>query len=142
MSSEVWLWQFDRTIPSQWEAGQQLVDEVVHRLGSHQWDEHERFSVSLALTEAVVNAIRHGNLQDLNKQVRVTCKLSRRRLLIEVADQGPGFDPSRVPDPTAPDRLEIPSGRGLMLMRSYMNRVQYNDRGNAVVMEKLRNHCS
>jgi serine/threonine-protein kinase RsbW len=75
---------------------------------------------------------------DTAKRVHVICKISERRVRLEVADEGTGFVPDKVPDPTAPENLEKPSGRGLLLMRSYMNRVQYNQKGNAVMMEKDR----
>jgi serine/threonine-protein kinase RsbW len=134
------VWSIDRWIPSQWEAGQQVVDEISSRLVEHEWTESERFGVALALTEAVVNAIRHGNRQDSAKRVRIVCRLLARRLWIKVIDQGAGFNPQGVPDPTSPERLEVPSGRGLMLMRSFMTRVAYNAQGNAVVMELHRHN--
>ena len=57
---------------------------------------------------------------------------------IEVVDQGPGFDPDMVPDPTCDENLEKPCGRGILLMRSYMSQVEFNSQGNCVTMEKLR----
>ena len=71
------------------------------------------------------------------KQVRIVCKLSPNLLRIEIADQGPGFDPQDVPDPTADENLEKPGGRGVMLMRAYMDKVTFNRRGNRVSMVKL-----
>jgi serine/threonine-protein kinase RsbW len=62
--------------------------------------------------------------------------------IVEIADEGSGFNPEQVPDPTDPENLECPSGRGIMLMRSYMNRVEYNAAGNKVVMEKHRQTAS
>ena len=64
--------------------------------------------------------------------------MSPERLWIQIRDEGAGFNPEEVPDPTDPDHLEIPSGRGIMLMRAFMTRVEYNDLGNCVVMEKQR----
>jgi serine/threonine-protein kinase RsbW len=60
----------------------------------------------------------------------VRCTLDRGRLEIEVEDQGEGFDPRSVPDPTAEENIEIPSGRGIMLMRAYMTSVEYLPPGN------------
>jgi serine/threonine-protein kinase RsbW len=60
------------------------------------------------------------------------------RVRIEIVDEGEGFDPAIVPDCTLEDRLEVPSGRGVMLIRSFMTRVAYNAKGNAVVLEKVR----
>jgi serine/threonine-protein kinase RsbW len=96
------------------------------------------FCVQLAMEEALVNAIKHGNREDATKQVRVHCALSAERIRIEISDEGPGFDPTAVPDPTDDSRLEVPCGRGLLLMRSFMSLVEFNAAGNCVVMEKHR----
>ena len=91
------------------------------------------------VAQALVNAIKHGNQYDTNKRVHVVCKISRSRVRIEITDEGNGFNLQCIPDPTEDENLEKPSGRGIMLMRNYMSLVQYNDVGNCVVMEKLRN---
>ena len=86
--------------------------------------------------EAIVNAIVHGNKLDPGKSVRVACLVTPNLARIEVADEGAGFDPSALPDCRLEDRLEAPNGRGVMLMRNFMTRVEYNARGNRVIMEK------
>jgi serine/threonine-protein kinase RsbW len=73
--------------------------------------------------------------------VHIACKLSPQRIWFEITDEGPGFDPADVPDPTNDDNLDYPSGRGIMLMRSFMCRVEYNASGNCVVMEKHRSRA-
>jgi serine/threonine-protein kinase RsbW len=138
MSQPAWSWTVEQAIPSERGAGRQIIEEVLGQLEQRRWTDHEVFSVRLALEEAIVNAIKHGNGLDDRKQVRVACKLSADRLWIKITDEGTGFDPGQVPDPTDPVNLEKPCGRGIMLMRSYMNRVQYNTRGNVVEMEKQR----
>jgi serine/threonine-protein kinase RsbW len=138
MSNEHWTWSIERVIPSQTGAGKALLDEVLQRLEQCGWIQHDIFGVHLAMEEALVNAIKHGNRQDATKQVSVVCKLSPERVFIEISDEGPGFNPGAVADPTDLENLEVPSGRGIMLMRSFMSRVQYNERGNCVVMEKQR----
>ena len=70
--------------------------------------------------------------------MHVACRLTPDRLRIEITDEGKGFDHSHVPNPTAPENLEAPCGRGIMLMRSFMNRVEYEESGTRVVMEKDR----
>ena len=105
---------------------------------AHHWVDHDIFSIHLALEEALVNAIKHGNGLDLAKQVRVRCRMSDDLVQIEIADEGEGFDPTRVPDPTDEHHRECPNGRGVMLMRSFMDRVEYNERGNCVLLEKRR----
>ncbi len=101
---------------------------------------HEVFSIKLALEEALINAIKHGNQMDRAKKVRVLYRVTPHRFEVEVLDEGPGFDPGDVPDPTAVENLERPCGRGLMLMRHYMSEVVYKGCGNSVAMSKvLRN---
>jgi CheY-like chemotaxis protein/anti-sigma regulatory factor (Ser/Thr protein kinase) len=117
----------------------------------------------VALEEALLNAIYHGNLEvssDLrqngdaafhrlarerraqepyaNRRVRVTARLTPERATFIVHDQGPGFDVSKLPDPTDPAFLERPSGRGVLLMRSFMDEVRYNASGNRVTLVKRR----
>jgi serine/threonine-protein kinase RsbW len=101
---------------------------------------HEIFSIKLALEEALINAIKHGNQLDRAKKVQVLYRVTHGFFEVRVVDEGPGFDPCDVPDPTAIENLERPCGRGLMLMRHYMSEVVYSKTGNCVAMSKvLRN---
>lgn len=138
MAQEPATWTSQYCIPSEAGAGQPIIEELLAELERRNWSDHDRFSVHLALEEAIVNAIKHGNQFDPEKSVRIECSVDQSQLFIEIADEGPGFDPESVPDPTEDDRLEIPSGRGLMLMRNFMTRVEFNEQGNLVRMEKTR----
>jgi serine/threonine-protein kinase RsbW len=138
MSDAAWNWTVERSFPSQTGAGAGVLEEILAQLSTSQWSEPEIFGVHLALEEALVNAIRHGNCSDPDKWVSVVCKVSADRLWIQICDQGCGFQLEEVPDCTDPDRLDVPSGRGIMLMRNFMSRVEYNADGNCVVMEKER----
>ena len=138
MSHDRWTWSTEQVIPSETGAGKLVLDEVLHQLEQSAWVQHDIFGVHLAMEEALVNAIKHGNGHDVSKRVRVVCKVSSDRVWIEIADEGPGFDPEAVADPTDLENLEVPCGRGIMLMRSFMSRVEYNATGNCVVMEKQR----
>ena len=138
MSEDCWIWSYDEAIPSQRGAGQEIVKTVLDQLTAQNWSQQEVFSVHLALEEALVNAIIHGNGLDAEKTVRVKCRLGPERFCIEIRDQGPGFAVQDVPDPTECENLERPCGRGIMLMRSFMTSVAFNAEGNCVVMEKLR----
>lgn len=131
-------WSADLTIPSAYAAGKTVIEQLLTALRTAQWSEHEIFGVHLAVEEALVNAIRHGNGLDESKYVRAKFQLSADRLWVEIMDEGAGFDPEELPDPTDYDNIECPCGRGVLLMRNFMNRVEYNDRGNRVVMEKHR----
>jgi serine/threonine-protein kinase RsbW len=92
----------------------------------------------LALEEALVNAVKHGNKGDATKRVRVRYQVTAAGVLVEVEDDGTGFDPLKVPDPCAPENLERLSGRGLLLMRSYMTWVRFNPCGNCVTLYERR----
>ncbi|HZZ29526.1 MAG TPA: ATP-binding protein [Pirellulales bacterium] len=133
-----WTWTRELKFPSLRGAGQPFLGELLHVLKQVQWSEHEIFGIHLAVEEALVNAIRHGNGSDSSKHVHVACKLSPHRLLLEITDEGAGFDPTLVPDCTQSENLQRPGGRGIMLMRNYMSRVEYIDGGHRVVMEKHR----
>ena len=88
--------------------------------------------------EAIVNAIVHGNKLDTDKKVHVECFVSPAVARIEITDEGEGFKPNEVPDCTQDDRLEVPNGRGVMLIHNFMTRVEYNEKGNSVLLEKVR----
>jgi serine/threonine-protein kinase RsbW len=119
-------------------ASRLVTDDLLEQLGAYGWSAEEVFAIHLAAEEAIVNAIVHGNRLDPEKRVAVVCEVTVTRVMIEVSDEGDGFDPGQVPDCTAEDRLDVPSGRGVMLMRSFMTRIEYNAKGNAVILEKVR----
>jgi serine/threonine-protein kinase RsbW len=98
------------------------------------YGEHALFAIRLALEEAVMNAIRHGNLSDPAKTVEARWSVTADSAVFHIIDQGEGFDPSAVPDPTLDENLEIPSGRGLMLIRAYMSEVRHHGLGNHLEM--------
>lgn len=125
--------------------------------------ETDHLRVGIALEEAMLNAYYHGNLEvsselresdhkayyDLARQrsqqepycrrrIFVTAKTTQTESVYTIRDEGPGFDPSQLPDPTDPANLERPSGRGLLLMRTFMEEVIYNEKGNQVTLIKRR----
>jgi serine/threonine-protein kinase RsbW len=89
-------------------------------------DDDKLSALLLAVTEATTNAIIHGNKSDKNKLVRIEAKVIDGKLNIIVKDEGVGFQPDNVPDPTDPENLLKDSGRGLYLMRVYMDDLKYN----------------
>jgi serine/threonine-protein kinase RsbW len=88
-------------------------------------DEDERFRVTMAVREAAVNAVLHGNEYDPAKQVSVTLENTGKSLVVTVADQGKGLDPDTLPDPLAPENLLRGTGRGIFLIRSFMDEVNF-----------------
>jgi serine/threonine-protein kinase RsbW len=115
-----------------------VIDTVVCAMYARSYPQKDRFAMRLALEEAIVNAIKHGHRHDPTQQVSVRYRVQLNRVLAEVEDQGRGFDPEQVPDPLSPENLARASGRGLLLMRSYMTSVRYNEQGNCVSLCKHR----
>lgn len=136
MCDQAWNWICDEKIASEVEAGRDVLQNLLGQLESCGWSERDVFGIHLSVEEALVNAIRHGNELSPDKFVRFQCRVSPQFLWIRISDQGKGFDPDNVPDPTDPEQLEIPSGRGIMLMRTFMSKVEYSDGGTTVTMEK------
>ena len=91
MSENRWVWQCERLIPSKTGAGAPVLQELLSQLEQNDWIQHDIFSVHLAMEEALVNAIRHGNQFDPNKHVRVACRMSPNLVRIEITDEGDGW---------------------------------------------------
>ena len=101
--------------------------------------EEAAFGIDVAVREAITNAMVHGNKEDEAKTIELTLNCLGRELEIEVKDQGEGFDPTSIPDPTEPANILKTSGRGIFLMRSFMDEVQWSMRpegGTTVRMTK------
>jgi serine/threonine-protein kinase RsbW len=126
------------TIPSDLAEARRVQTLIEESLQACAYSEHDIFSIKLALEEALVNAIKHGNQMDPDKRVFVTYKITPSRFEIRITDEGEGFNPEDVPDPTAIENIERPCGRGLLLMRGFMTEVQYHGKGNTVSMAKVR----
>ena len=131
-------WRREIELPSERGASRLITEDLLEQLGCHGWSPSDIFAIHLAAEEAIVNAIVHGNKLDPSKVVRVACVVSPTLARIEVTDEGPGFDPGSVPDCRLEDRLDAPNGRGVMLMRTFMTRIEYSGRGNRVLMEKQK----
>ena len=114
------------------------VQAVLVAMVNQDYPKTELFGTCLATEEALVNALKHGNQSDPTKRVRVRYRVDAERVLVQVADEGRGFDRERVPDPLAAENLERPNGRGLFLMRSFMTWIRFNRRGNIVTLCKYR----
>ncbi|MBX3360852.1 MAG: ATP-binding protein [Phycisphaeraceae bacterium] len=117
--------------------------EVLGALDQFGYPKAAKFAIRLAFEEAITNAFKHGHKGlSASAPVRVELAVGPDRVSIAVEDQGPGFSPSDVPDPTLDENLEVPTGRGLMLIRAYMTRLEFNDAGNRVKMTFERNTAS
>lgn len=128
--------QFDVWIPNDTTEAREVQERIIGLMEQNAWPMRECFGVRLALEEAMVNAIKHGNRMQPDKQVFIACELTAEEVTVVIEDQGEGFKPEEVPDPTDDENLENPGGRGIMLIRSFMNGVAYNDKGNRLTMVK------
>jgi serine/threonine-protein kinase RsbW len=124
------------TIPSDFAAShavQKRILEAVEKVG---FTPHSSFAIKLALEEAMINAIKHGNRQDPKKSVHIQAKVTPKLAEITIEDEGPGFDRASVPDPTLEENIEKCSGRGILLIESYMNSVKWTNHGRRLQMIK------
>lgn len=122
-------------LPNDLRTIEHAVEYVMQRCSVCETDDRKlRLNLRVGLTEALSNAMLYGNEQDPKKRVRVEIQANQREIVARVTDEGDGFDPRDVPDPTAPDNLMKAGGRGLFLMRRLFDEVCYNDRGNSVTL--------
>lgn len=128
----------DLLLPNVPEKIRDAEQALLHAVSSMNYSEASGFAIRLALEEALYNAFRHGHRNLPDELVRLTWSAEPDKVVISVEDQGPGFNPEALPDPTSSDRLELPHGRGVMLMRAYMSSVEYNRSGNRVTMVYLK----
>jgi len=115
-----------------------ICEEIISELDNNNFSKEDKFAVHLALEEAFLNALKHGNKMDYDKKVKIDYLVSPEKVEIFVEDEGEGFDPNSVPDPRCGENLFRTSGRGLFLMRSYMDVVEYNEQGNCVHMVRYK----
>jgi serine/threonine-protein kinase RsbW len=113
-----------------------LIEDVTAAMTRLGYSQHDVFGMRLALEEALVNSIKHGHGYDPTKHVRVRYSINESRALLEIEDEGEGFDPHDLPDPTAIENQDRPCGRGVLLMRAYLSWLRYGDRGNSVTLCK------
>jgi len=96
-------------------------------------------NIMIAVTEAVNNAIKHGNSNDKGKNVYLSLSLDESMIKFVIKDEGTGFDYGNLPDPTAPENLEKPGGRGIFLMKHLSDEVEFKDRGREVILSFYMN---
>ena len=139
-----------------------LIDNLQSALPS--WSNKDRLQIGMAIDEALVNAMHHGNLEVesslrdsdetryydqiksrrnekpyCDRRVSIQAEFSNQHVCIQISDEGPGFDPSRIEDPTTDENVQRIGGRGLFLIKAFMSQVSHNGAGNQITMTKLRN---
>jgi len=113
-----------------------LVEKLINEIcAAYGISEDHYGNILVAVTEAVNNAIQHGNKLDPGKRVNLAFLAGDKSLSFEVTDQGPGFDFKNLPDPTNPENIEKPNGRGVFLMRHLADKVEFYDDGRTVHLD-------
>lgn len=125
-------------IPSKLTEVSMVLDAVLSRAEAHGFNRQALFAIRLALDEALSNAIRHGNGGDPNRKVTIEFSVNDKQVKVGIRDEGCGFAPESLPDPTLDENLPRPHGRGVMLMNAYMTNVSYGKTGNCVTLIKSR----
>jgi serine/threonine-protein kinase RsbW len=121
-------------IPSDFTEGRHVQDSILGEVERFHYCTDATFAIKLALEEALINAIKHGNKLDRSKQVRIDAQVGPEQTEITIEDEGTGFDRSLVPDPTCGENIERLHGRGILLMEAYMNEVEWSRGGRRVRM--------
>ncbi len=138
MSKQRPSWPIKSTLRSEKGAHLPLMQEIVNQLKGYGWEGRDLFGIELAMEEALSNAIRHGNQYDLSKTVQVAGEINEALFKLLICDEGEGFQEKNIPDPTDEEHLGSDGGRGVMLIKAYMDRVEYNRCGNCLTIEKKR----
>ena len=115
-----------------------VYKNMVPALQAQHFSEEDVFAVHLSLEEAFINAVKHGNKMEPSKAIKIDYAVERDKIEICITDEGTGFDPEVIPDPRYGDNLYKPAGRGMLLMRSFMDVVEYTGRGNSVRMIRYK----
>ena len=128
-----------RVISGDRDAFDEIEASILELMQIHHYEERAIFSVRVAIEEALANALLHGHAGDPTKEIEVTWYVDEKSVEFSVTDQGRGYDPNSIPDPTANENLNIPSGRGLAMINAFMDEVIVNDLGNQVFMKRVKN---
>ncbi len=131
--------KFEMTIRSSLEEIEAVEKMAERAADKMKFSEEERDSLAIAVTEAVNNAIIHGNKQDRRKRVNLRFDFEGEKLIVKIKDQGTGFNPDKISDPLAPENLLKESGRGVFILSTLMDEVKFNfDKGTEITLVKTR----
>jgi len=123
-------------IPSNLEVIPTFISTLIERLKKFPISDEEIFDIRLSLSEALINAVKHGNRMNPGLSVEVRVEIKDKELTIRIKDQGRGFDFKGLPDPTKGENLNKGCGRGVFLVRQLMDKVEFFDRGSGIIMRK------
>ncbi len=123
-------------LASNMRAVEEFCQKLVADASKQGFCEDDTFGIHLALEEAMINAVKHGNGGDPNKKITIEYLVTQEVFDLTITDQGTGFVPDDVPDPRDEENLHKLSGRGILLIRTYMDVVEYNKTGNQLHISK------
>lgn len=129
--------EFDSTL----ESVDSAEDAVLHAAGKFGFDEEDLHKIGIAVRESMVNAVVHGNRYNIRKKVHLKVKRGEDRIIVEIRDEGEGFELEKIPDPLAEENLLRHSGRGILLMQSFMDEFEMyraDPKGTEVRLVKYR----
>ncbi|MDA0281802.1 MAG: ATP-binding protein [Planctomycetota bacterium] len=129
---------FRSCLASTAESMRKVQDHIAQLLTQLEYPDRDRFSVRLALEEALANAIKHGNHRDELKNFKIRCQATSEQIEIEICDEGSGFALEQVRSPIDKDCLLNANGRGIALMERFMDRVEFHSNGSCVLLQKQR----
>lgn len=115
-----------------------VCEQILSKLEANGFDKDDIFAVHLALEEAFLNAVKHGNKMDPTKEIKIDYSVGLDKIEISMTDEGEGFEPEAVADPRFGESLYKPGGRGLLLINSYMDVVKFTERGNGLYMVRYK----
>ena len=132
--------KYSYTFPSDINYLEKAEQKIVHAARESGYDESETDDICIAATEIINNAIHHGNKDDADKMVTLMISVDDDTFRLSVKDEGQGFDPDAIKDPLSPENLLSEGGRGIYLVHSLMDNVEYNtfENGSEVIIEKKR----
>lgn len=127
-------------VESKSSAAEEVIKEILSKMKAQKFADDDLFAVHLGLEEAFINAVRHGNKFDPTKKVTITSKIEPDKTVVFLADEGDGFVPDSIPNPTLGDNIYKIGGRGLFLIRSFMDQTDFNKKGNCICMIKYNSN--
>ena len=131
-------WKYDQKIESNPDHCAPIIAQLLQQLDLLNWSNKDAFGIHMALEEAILNSIRHGNQCRPGTFVHIVIELDDVQFKGTVTDEGPGFDPNDVPDPTDDSNLDKCTGRGVMLIKHFVDEATYNSSGNSVSLSKKK----
>ena len=138
IETDHWIGALDKPlrfiIPSDFVEGRHVQKRILDEVDKNHFNSDAAFAIRLSLEEALINAIKHGNKLDPKKKVTVQAEVTPDHAEIIIEDEGPGFDRSSIPDPTADENIDRLHGRGILLMEAYMTEVEFTRGGRRVRM--------